>query len=180
VPGLTTTAWMVLRMIQRDITAVVVPIVPFTRMFDALDSGEVDAALLIHEGRLLYEGRGYHKVLDIGEWWQAETGLPLPLGVNVIRRALGPVLVAEVSRLLRQAIDHALANRDQVIAALAGEDRGESALSERSLLDRYLAMYANDDTRGMAPDVRQAIDVLFERARAAGLLAGSVEVEWAP
>jgi 1,4-dihydroxy-6-naphthoate synthase len=180
VPGLSTTAWLVLQMIQRDITPVVVPIVPFSRVFEALDAGEVDAALLIHEGRLLYERRGYHKVVDIGEWWLAETGLPLPLGVNVISRALGPALVAQVSQLLRQAIDHALAHRDQVIIALAAEARGEAALAERALLDRYLAMYANEDTRGMAPDVRQAIDVLFARAAAGGLLPGSIAVEWAP
>jgi 1,4-dihydroxy-6-naphthoate synthase len=180
VPGLTTTAWMVLQMIRADITPVVVPIVPFARVFDALDSGEVDAALLIHEGRLLYEARGYHKVLDIGEWWLAETGLPLPLGVNVVRRALGSALVAEVSNVLREAIAHALAHRDQVIGTLVSEPRGEPALAQRSLLDRYLAMYANEDTRAMATDVRRAIDVLFERARAVGLIAGAFDVEWAP
>src|SRR3954469_17406875 len=76
IPGLSTTAWLVLQMIQADITPVVVPIVPFTRVFDALDAGEVDAALLIHEGRLLYESRGYHKVVELGQWWQGETGLP--------------------------------------------------------------------------------------------------------
>ena len=88
VPGLTTTAWLVLRLMQPAAVPVVVPIAPFARIFEALDAGEIDAALLIHEGRLLYEGRGCHKVAELGEWWQAETSLPLPLGVNVIRRAL--------------------------------------------------------------------------------------------
>jgi 1,4-dihydroxy-6-naphthoate synthase len=180
VPGLSTTAWLVLQMIRSDLLPIVVPIVPFARVFEALDIGEVDAALLIHEGRLLYEARGYHKVLDLGEWWQGETGLPLPLGVNVIRRALGPALVADVSAVLREAIAYALANRDEVIGTLVEEPRGESALAQRDLLDRYLAMYANEDTRGMAPDVRRAIDVLYARARAAGLLSGSLDVEWAP
>jgi 1,4-dihydroxy-6-naphthoate synthase len=180
IPGHSTTAWLVLRMIEPRAIPVVVPIVPFGRMFEALDAGEVDAALLIHEGRLLYEQRGYHKVVDLGEWWQADTGLPLPLGVNVIRRALGPDLVARVSELLRGAISYALAHRDEVIAALVAEERGDAALAQAALLDRYLGMYANEDTRSMAADVRQAVDVLFARASAAGLLAGGVKVEWAP
>jgi 1,4-dihydroxy-6-naphthoate synthase len=180
IPGLSTTAWLVLQLIRGGITPVVVPIVPFSRVFEALDAGEVDAALLIHEGRLLYESRGYHKVVELGQWWQEQHGLPLPLGVNVIRRALGPALVAQVSGILRAAIEHALAHRDEVIAAISSEGRGDPDLAARSLLDRYLSMYANEDTRGMAPDVRQAIDVLFEKARAAGLLPAAVQVEWAP
>ena len=89
IPGLTTTAWMVLRMIAPRAEPVVIPIVPFGRVFEALDEGTIDAALLIHEGRLIYPERGLHLVVDLGVWWQAEVGLPLPLGVNVIRRALG-------------------------------------------------------------------------------------------
>jgi 1,4-dihydroxy-6-naphthoate synthase len=180
IPGLTTTAWLVLRLMQPAAVPVVVPIVPFARVFEALDAGEIDAALLIHEGRLLYEARGYHRVAELGEWWQAETALPLPLGVNVIRRGMGPALVATVSDVLREAIGYALAHRDEVIATLVGEKRGDAALAQASLLDRYLGMYANEDTRQMAPDVRRAIDVLFERARAAGLIERGGAVEWAP
>lgn len=180
VPGLSTTAYMVLRLIQPDLRPVLVPISPFSRAFAALDDGSVDAALLIHEGRLLYEERGYHKVVELGEWWQAETGLPLPLGVNVIRKGLGAAKVAQVSRVLGNAIAWALANRDALITAIAKEDRGDKALADAKLLDRYLGMYANEDTRQMAPDVRKAIDVLFGRARAAGLFSGNVAVDWAP
>jgi 1,4-dihydroxy-6-naphthoate synthase len=180
VPGLTTTAYMVLRLIQPVFDAVVVPIAPFSRAFDALEEGLVDAVLLIHEGRLLYEQRGYHKVVELGEWWQQETGLPLPLGVNVIRKGLGAGLVEQVSHLLSQAIGWALANREQMIASIAAEDRGDKALADRGLLDRYLGMYANEDTRHMAPDVRHAIDVLFQRAGEAGLFASGVKVQWAP
>src|SRR4051794_29671954 len=89
IPGLTTTAWLVLRLIQPAAIPVEIPIVPFARIFEALEAGEVDAALLIHEGRLLYRDRGLHKVVDLGEWWLGAAGLPLPLGVNVIRRGLG-------------------------------------------------------------------------------------------
>ncbi len=180
IPGLSTTAWMVLRLMQADLVPVVVPIVPFARIFDALDAGDVDAALLIHEGRLLFEARGYAKVAELGEWWQATTALPLPLGVNVIRRSLGPAVIAAVSDVLRRAIRHALVHRQAIIQELVGEDRGDAALAQAALLDRYLGMYANDDTAAMAPDVRQAIDVLFERARRAGLLGANVTVEWAP
>lgn len=180
IPGATTTAWLVLRLMQPRAVPLVVPIVPFARAFEALDAGEVEAALLIHEGRLLYEARGYHKVADLGEWWQAETALPLPLGVNVIRRGLGPALVATLSAILREAIAWALAHRDEVIATLTAEKRGDAALAQATLLDRYLGMYANEDTLTMAPDVRQAIDVLFARAHAAGLLPASGPVAWAP
>jgi len=180
VPGLSTTAYMVLRLIQPVFDAVVVPIAPFSRVFDALEEGLVDAVLLIHEGRLLYEQRGYQKVVELGEWWQQETGLPLPLGVNVIRKGLGTDLVLQVSLLLSQAIQWALSNRAQMLAAIAAEDRGDKALADPALIDRYLGMYANEDTRRMAPDVRHAIDVLFQRARDAGFFADRVNVQWAP
>jgi 1,4-dihydroxy-6-naphthoate synthase len=180
IPGTSTTAWLVLRLIAPSAVPVVVPIAPFSRAFDALDAGEIDAALLIHEGRLLYEAKGYVKVVELGEWWHAETGLPLPLGVNVIRRGLGASTVAAVSELLREAIRWALAHRDEVIRVIAAEDRGDAALADPALLDRYLSMYANDDTAEMASDVRRAIDILFARARSAALLDAAFRVDWAP
>jgi 1,4-dihydroxy-6-naphthoate synthase len=180
VPGLSTTAFLVLRLIEPAVVPVVVPIAPFSAVFDALARGEVDAALLIHEGRLLYEQRGCVAVAELGQWWLAETGLPLPLGVNVVRRALGRQTIAVVSQVLRDAIAFALAHRREVIAAIAAEKRGDAALAEPALVDRYLAMYANDDSRATAPDVRRAIDVLFARAAAAGLLPANCPVEWAP
>jgi 1,4-dihydroxy-6-naphthoate synthase len=180
IPGLSTTAFLVLRLMQPAVVPVVVPIAPFSRVFEALELGEVDAALLIHEGRLIFERRGCVAVAELGEWWLRETGLPLPLGVNVIRRALGEHTIALVSDILRAAIGYALDHRDEVIRAIAGEKRGDAALSEGALLDRYLGMYANDDTRTMAPDVRQAIDVLFSRAADAGFLPTGCRVTWAP
>jgi 1,4-dihydroxy-6-naphthoate synthase len=180
IPGLSTTAWLVLRQMQPDLAPVIVPIAPFSRIFDCLDAGTIDAALLIHEGRLLYQDRGYTCVAELGEWWQAETGLPLPLGVNVIRRGLGAERIALVSAVLREAIDYALEHREAIIPVLAAEDRGEAALGNTALLDRYLGMYANEDTRAMAPDVRHAIEVLFERAAEAGLLPPGCPIDWAP
>jgi 1,4-dihydroxy-6-naphthoate synthase len=180
IPGPSTTAWLVLRQMQPGLLPVVVPIAPFGRIFECLDAGTIDAALLIHEGRLIYESRGYVRVAELGEWWQAETGLPLPLGVNVIRRGLGPERIAVVSAVLRDAIAYALDHRDEVIRAIAAEKRGEAALAETALLDRYLAMYANEDTRAMASDARRAIEVLFDRAAKAGLLPAGCSIEFAP
>lgn len=185
IPGLTTTAWLVLRLIAPGAVPVPIPIVPFARIFDAVESGEVDAALVIHEGRLLYPQRGLQLVVDIGGWWQEQVGLPLPLGVNVIRRGLGPELVAQVSELLRRSIRFALDHRPAMIEALAREDRGERALGDPKLIDHYLGLYANADTAEMPDDARRGVEALFARARVAGLLpagpkGGSVAVEWAP
>ncbi len=180
IPGATTTAWMVLRLIAPQAIGVEIPIAPFGRIFEALETGEVDAALLIHEGRLLYPERGLHLVVDIGVHWLEQTGLPLPLGVNVVRRGLGAPLVARVSGALRASIAWALAHRPELIAKIASEDRGEKALSNKALIDTYLNLYANDDTAAMAEDARAAIAVLFGRARAAGLLEGDAPIDWAP
>jgi 1,4-dihydroxy-6-naphthoate synthase len=121
IPGTTTTAWLVLRLIAPTAVGVEIPISPFSAIFDALAAGDVDAALLIHEGRLLYPQRGLQLVVDLGAWWEAETALPLPLGVNVVRRGLGAPLVARVSSVLRAGIDWGLAHRDEIIAAIAAE-----------------------------------------------------------
>jgi len=180
IPGATTTAWMVLRLIAPQAIGVEIPIAPFNRIFDALAAGEVDAALLIHEGRLLYRQRGLHLVTDLGVFWQARTALPLPLGVNVIRRGLGPELLARVSGVLRASIAWALANRGELIRTIAAEDRGEKALSDQGLIDHYLNLYANQDTAEMAADARQGVDVLFQEARAAGLIEAATPVDWAP
>ena len=180
IPGLSTTAWLVLRQMQSGLVPVVVPIAPFARIFDALDAGTIDAALLIHEGRLIYKRRGYARIAEIGEWWLAETGLPLPLGVNVIRRGLGTETIALVSAVLRDAIAYALGHRDQLIRVLAAEKRGDPALAETALIDRYLGMYANEDTRAMPADARRAVEVLFERAAKAGLLPASCPIDWGP
>ena len=183
IPGLTTTAWMVLRLIEPRALPVEIPIAPFGRIFDAVESGEVEAALVIHEGRLLYPQRGLHLVVDLGVWWEQHVALPLPLGVNVIRRALGPALVARVSELLRQSIRYALGHREELIAVLTAEDRGEKALADPALVDHYLSLYANADTAEMPDDARRGVEALFSRARAAGLMpAGAADgpLGWAP
>lgn len=188
VPGLRTTATMVLRLLLPRFDAVVVPISPYARVFEALRAGEVDAALLIHEGRLTYEREGLARVCDIGEAWAGSTvsplaggaGLPLPLGGNAIRRSLGAETVARVSRVCRASIAWALAHRDETMAALLERETRTDVGLDRAMLDRYLAMYANADTLEAPADVRTAIDTLYARAHAAGLLGSSVRAEFAP
>jgi 1,4-dihydroxy-6-naphthoate synthase len=181
VPGLRTTAYLVLRLLLAEFEPVVVPIAPYSRSFEALRGGEVDAALLIHEGRLFYEREGTKKVVDIGEAWRDATGgLPLPLGGNAIRRDLGPELIAKVSRVCRSSIRWALDHKDEVARALLAAETREDVGLDAASLDRYLAMYANADTLDAPADVRRALDELFARGRAAGLVPDDVRAELAP
>jgi 1,4-dihydroxy-6-naphthoate synthase len=181
VPGLHTTANLTLRLLLPHFHAKVIPITPYARTFEAVRSGEVDAALVIHEGRLLYEREGFSKVVDLGEAWAKMTGgLPLPLGGNVIRRALGADTIARVSDLCRRSIAWALAHRDEVMKGLLSEAGKEGATLDAELLDRYLAMYANEDTREFAPDARAAVEELFRRGGDAGLLPVGATVQFAP
>jgi 1,4-dihydroxy-6-naphthoate synthase len=181
VPGLRTTATTVLRLLLPRFEPVVVPISPYARAFEVLRSGEIDAVLLIHEGRLTYEREGLTRVCDLGDAWAGVTGgLPLPLGGNAIRRGLGEERVAKVSRLVRASIRWALEHRDETMRALlARETRADVGL-DHAMLDQYLAMYANADTLDAPDDVRRAIDVLYARAHAAGLMDRVVRVEMAP
>lgn len=180
VPGLRTTAYLVLRLLLPDFAPVIVPIAPFRRTFDAVASGEVDAALVIHEGRLLYEREGLARVVDLGEAWARETSLPLPLGGNAIRASLGDERVALVSAVLRDAIRCALAHRDEVIDWLLARESREGVPHDRAMLDEYLAMYANEDTADYGARGRAGIAELFRRGHAAGIIPHEVRVRFAP
>jgi 1,4-dihydroxy-6-naphthoate synthase len=180
VPGLMTTACMTLRLLLPQFEAVVVPIAPFQRTFEALRSGEVEAALVIHEGRLTYTREGFERVCDLGEAWAAATpGLPLPLGGNAIRRGLGPQLVSKVSRLCRESIRWALEHRDETIRALLDRESRSGLVLDRKTLDLYLSMYANADTLDAPADVRRAIDELYARAYRSGWLTQETRAEFA-
>ncbi|MDP9000330.1 MAG: ABC transporter substrate-binding protein [Myxococcota bacterium] len=180
VPGLRTTAYMVLRLLLPDFEPVVVPITPYARAFEELRARRVEAVLLIHEGRLTYEREGAARVCDVGQVWASVTGgLPLPLGGNAVRRALGSELVSRVSRVCRASIAWALEHRDETMQALLDrESRADLAL-DRPTLDRYLAMYANADTLDAPADVRRAIDELYSRGHRAGLLERAICAEFA-
>ncbi len=181
IPGVNTTAYLVLRLLLATFEPVVVPISPYARVFEALRAGEVDAALLIHEGRLTYEREGFAKVADMGEGWAALTGgLPLPLGGNAIRRGLGEETIAKVSRLSRASIAWALEHRDEVMDALLAEETRKDVVIDRALLDRYLTMYANADTLELPEDGRRAVVELFTRGHAAGFFPEAPPIAFAP
>ena len=180
VPGLRTSAYLVLRLLLPEFEPLVVPVAPFRRAYDALRAREVEAALLIHEGRLLYEREGLQRVCELGEAWRARTGLPLPLGGNAIARSLGTQRIALVSSVLRESIRWALEHRDEVLnALLAAEDR-EGVPRDRALFDRYLAMYANQDTLDYGSEGRRAIAELLRLGHEAGVIPHAVQVEFAP
>ncbi len=180
IPGKRTTAFLTLSLLLDDFEPVVVPISPYSRAFDAVRSGEVDAALVIHEGRLTYEREGFDKVCDLGEQWLARTGLPLPLGGNVIRRGLGDDVVRRTSAVCRASIAWSLAHREEVMTALESEEsRGDVRMS-RELLDRYLQMYANDDTLDLPTDAREAVALLLREAHRTGLVSRAITPDFAP
>jgi 1,4-dihydroxy-6-naphthoate synthase len=178
VPGLNTTAYLVLRLLAGDVQPVVIPIVPYARIFDALAAGEVDAGLVIHEGRLTYAAHGLHRVVDLGVWWSERTGgLPLPLGGNAIRADLPPEDVAAISAILRDAIRYGLDHREQAIAWLL--DTG-CALPDAASVDEYLRMYANERTWSYGDAGRAGITALFAEAAAVGALPAVPPLRWAP
>ncbi|MBN2332944.1 MAG: ABC transporter substrate-binding protein [Deltaproteobacteria bacterium] len=180
-PGLDTTAALVFQLACPEFEPVIIPITPFERTFTALRSGDVDAAVVIHEGNLTYAERGFYKILDLGAWWWEQTGYPLPLGGNVIRRGLGMEKINRISQLLRESIRYALEHREEVIEyLLARETRTDRALHNRQLLDCYLSLYANRDTLEFPDAARAGMAELFRRGFQAGLIPQPVKIEFAP
>lgn len=167
VPGLTTTAHLVTSLLA-EFEPVVIPITPPARTFAALRDREVDAAVVIHEGRLTYPDEGFVLVADLGvEWARLTGGLPLPLGGNVIRRDLGAERIAAADRVLRASIAHGLAHRDEAIAWLLERS---TTLHTPEQVDHYLSLYANADTLDYGVDGRAAIGELLRRGAAAGVV----------
>ncbi len=172
IPGATTTSAAVFKKIAPRATCVEVPIEPFKLVFDYLNRGEVDAALLIHEGQISYRSRELHKVVDIGAWWQENYKLPLPLGINVIKRSLGTEMIEKVSRVLSRSIAYGLAHRDDVLNELVTLNNSREAdLTSQSGVKEYLERYANADTARMDDDCLKALKLL---------LGESVELALAP
>jgi 1,4-dihydroxy-6-naphthoate synthase len=149
------------------------------RSFDAISgevlNGSLPAGLLIHEGQLNFHEEGLTEVVDLGRWWKEETGLPLPLGGNVVRRDLGSERIARVSRALSRSIEYGLAHREAALTHAMRYARG----LDRSHADRFVGMYVNDWTRSYGPEGRRAVQTLLDRAHAAGLVP-AVKAEYAP
>lgn len=170
VPGRLTTAFLVLGMALGGQFAH--RALPFDRILDAVKSGEADAGLLIHEGQLTYEDEGLVKVLDLGEWWLLETGLPLPLGVNVARRDVPQV--EELSSVLRESIEAGLANRQAATTYALGFARDLAPATA----DRFIEMYVNELTCDYGDEGRQAVEELLRRAEETGTYEQPVRVEF--
>lgn len=171
IPGRLTTAYLVARMALGDFPA---RPLPFDEILGEVTSGRVDAGIVIHEGQLIYADHGLHKVLDLGEWWLLDTGLPLPLGVNAARRDLGPETLSRLSAVLGDSIEAALENRDAALEYALGFGRG----LDPGLADRFVAMYVNERTCDYGEEGRQAVQELLARAHAAGLYERPVAVEF--
>jgi 1,4-dihydroxy-6-naphthoate synthase len=147
----------------------------FDEILEKVRDGELDAGVLIHEGQLTYAEEGLTEVVDLGRWWKQETGLPLPLGGNVVRRDLGEERIARISRALSRSIEYGLAHRADALDHAMRYARG----LDPEKADRFVGMYVNDWTRGYGPEGRRAVQLLLDRGHAAGLLP-KVTAEYAP
>ena len=171
VPGRLTTAYLTLRLFQPDFEEVVVP---FDQIESVVERGDADLGLLIHEGQLTYRDQGLKLWMDLGEWWFGETGLPLPLGGNVVRRDLGQPIIRQVARDLKASIVYALEHRAPALAHAQRFNRGLGA--ERT--DAFVGMYVNHWTVDYGPRGRAAVQTLLDRAFAAHLVPERVSVEF--
>jgi 1,4-dihydroxy-6-naphthoate synthase len=171
VPGELTSAFLALRLYNQDFEY---EVVPFDEIIDAVQKGRVDAGLLIHEGQLFYKEMGLDKVLDLGEWWFERTGLPLPMGGNVIRRELGADLMKEVSKYLKQSIEFSLDNREDALA-YAMQFAREMA---PELTDRFVAMWVNNLTLDYGERGREGVRRLLQEGYESGIIKKKVDVEF--
>ncbi len=173
IPGTLTTAYLALRLYEPDFEFM---IVPFDEIPAAVLAGKADAGLLIHEGQLTYQDEGLRKIVDLGEWWAERTdGLPLPLGGNIIRRDLGPEMIAKVSRMLHDSIAYALSHREEAVEYALQFGRG----LDRAKTDRFVGMYVNELTLAYGERGRLGVERLLTEAFEKGLIPQRVPVEFA-
>ncbi|HEV2175771.1 MAG TPA: MqnA/MqnD/SBP family protein [Terriglobia bacterium] len=172
VPGLMTTAYLALRLFEPDIEPVVTP---FDSIIERVAAGDADAGVIIHEGQLTYAYHGLSKVVDLGEWWDEETHLPLPLGGNAIRRSLGPEMIQAVARLMKESIQYALDHREEALEYAMQFSRGLDA----STADRFISMYVNEWTLDYGERGRRAVQTLLARGAEKGLLPSGAVAEFA-
>ena len=171
VPGTLTTAFLALKLFAPDAKTVVRP---FDTILDEVEAGRADVGLIIHEGQLTYRGQGLHQVMDLGARWKEETGLPLPLGGNAVRRDLGPELMARLTRLVRDTVIYSLDHRPQALAYAMGFARG----MRREIADRFVGMWVNEMTVDCGARGRRAIQELLDRGHAAGIIPARVAVDF--
>jgi 1,4-dihydroxy-6-naphthoate synthase len=171
VPGELTTSYLALKLFEPKVETVTMP---FDKILDAVQAKEVEAGLLIHEGQLMFSQIGLHRVVDLGQWWQETTGLPLPLGANAIRRRLGPELGRQVGRVIRESVSYALDHRDAALDYAMQFARDMDPV----LADKFVGMYVNRWTLDYGEKGRRAVTELLARAAAAGFLPKPVHAEF--
>jgi 1,4-dihydroxy-6-naphthoate synthase len=172
IPGKLTTAFLTLKLLLGD--DFTYEIHPFDEILNVVEAGQADAGLIIHEGQLTYATQGLHLIVDLGKWWNDETGLPLPLGGNAIRKDLGRRAMEEVTALLKQSIQYGLAHRPEALAHALQYGRD----LDRSQADKFVGMYVNDWTLDFGPRGRQAVELLLRRAHEAGIIPHPVNLEF--
>ncbi|MCY3739534.1 MAG: ABC transporter substrate-binding protein [Candidatus Poribacteria bacterium] len=171
IPGEMTTAYLTLSLFQPNFEA---ETRPFDQILDAVQKDEVDAGLIIHEGQLTYAREGLHKVIDLGEWWYEETGLPLPLGANVIRRNLGSEKIHQITSLLKQSIQYSLEHRARGLEYAMTYARD----METALADKFVGMYVNDYTLDYGEKGRAGVRELLHRGNTAGIIPHRVDADF--
>jgi 1,4-dihydroxy-6-naphthoate synthase len=171
VPGEMTSAFLALQLFLGKFSYVVVP---FDQIFEAIKIGRVDAGLIIHEGQLTYAQSGFQKIVDLGEWWKRETGLPLPLGGNVVRKDIAPAIRHDLSEIIRESIDYGLTHRDEAVRHSLAHARGMSA----KLTSKFIGMYVNEFTRDYGETGRAAIRKFLTDARDKGYIDVPIELEF--
>lgn len=155
IPGTMTSAFLILKLFEPNFDHIVVP---FDQVFQAVLEGRADGGVVIHEGQLTYARKGLHCVIDLGKWWHQKTGLPLPLGGNVIRKNLGPTVIAQISTILKQSIQYGLDHRDEALEYAMGFARD----LEPGLADRFVGMYVNERTLRYGEAERRAVQLLLD------------------
>ena len=149
-------------------------VMPFDQILAAVAAGKFDAGLIIHEGQLTFQNQGLQLIVDLGVWWQEKTGLPLPLGGNVVRRDLGPQTMQQISRLLKESIRYSLDHRQDALTYALNYARD----MDRGLADQFVGMYVNDWTLDYGPRGRAAVARLLEEGHRAGMIPNAVAVEF--
>lgn len=171
IPGTMTTAYLALKLFAPELNTTVVD---FEKIIPAVAAGDFDAGLLIHEGQLTYGNDGLHKILDLGQWWRNETGLPLPLGGSAIKRSLGEEVMLSTNNAIRDSIKYALENRE---AALDYAMQFARDL-DPNLANRYVGMYVNDRTIDYGADGREAIKLILDMGFDRGIIPVRAKVDF--
>ena len=173
VPGTLTSAYLALKLFAPKVET---RVVPFDKILDEVQAGRADVGLIIHEGQLTFGGFGLHQVLDLGAWWKQETGLPLPLGGNAVRRDQGPERMAQLTRLVRETVRYSLAHRADALAYAMSFARG----MQGEIADRFVGMWVNDMTIETGERGRSAVQLFLDKGFEAGVIPKRVTVDFVP